>query len=138
MKWFSVIFVGLLLLGCQPFQAESDALLSETGAKYQVLSREGGIRERKMYCDLKLAPAEVAKLVQALGLSEPNSNGSAPTRILYLSGGEGISSPALEKMVNDAFGRQLWIPSRHGFAGAFLIYDSKSGIGRLWLSIASG
>jgi hypothetical protein len=138
MKWYSPLCVGLLFAGCQPFRAESDALLSETGAKYHLLSREGGMWNRTMYCDFEIAPVEVEKLVQVLGLGETGSNANSPTRVIHLSDGEIFDNPNLAKRVHDSFGHQLWVPSKHGFAGAFLIYDSKKGIGRLWLSIAYG
>jgi len=138
MKNWIILFVGMFMVGCRPFQAESDALLAETGVKCQVLSRKGGLRDRKMYCDLALAQADVEKLARALDLTKPVSTASPATRVVHLSDGESFDSPSLVNRINDAFGKQLWAPAKHGFAGAFLIYDAKKGVGRLWLSIAYG
>jgi hypothetical protein len=137
-RLFFLLILGFLLNGCQSFHQETDALLAETGVEYQILSRQGGMSERKLYCDLAISPSEVKKLAQALGLSSAAANASTPSRFVILSATETFDTPSFAKQVDSAFGRQAWMPVRHGFAGAFLLWDPQSNQARLWLSIAAG
>lgn len=91
-----------------------------------------------MYCDLALVQSEAEKLARALELVKPVTTTSSTTRMVFLSEGESFDNPNLASRIDEAFRNQSWNPSRHGFAGAFLIYDAKTGVARLWLSIAYG
>jgi len=136
----SVLLIALVTsgIGCNPFRSEVDALLSESGAEYKIIGCSGGSRERKMSCEIDISPQEVEKLIQGLGLNTPLPGVESQSRIVYLSEGRDIRDSELEKAIDRAFGYQLWNPSRHGFAGAFLLYYPNKKRGRLWLSIAYG
>lgn len=137
-KLFITLAALATLSACQSFKSEVRALLSESGAKYKITNITGGLRERKMYCDIQIKKEEINKLIDYLELDQPLSGMPNQNCILYLSKEEELDNLEIEKLIDSAFGYQLWVPSRHGFAGAFLIYIPEKELGRLWLSIAYG
>jgi hypothetical protein len=137
-KLFITLAALATLSACQSFKSEVQALLSESGAKYKITNITGGLRERKMYCDIQIKKEEINKLIDYLELDQPLSGMPNQNCILYLSKEEELDNLEIEKLIDSAFGYQLWVPSRHGFAGAFLIYIPEKELGRLWLSIAYG
>ena len=132
------IAVITTMSACQAFEPEVHALLDEAGTEYRIINCSDALRDRKMYCDLQIEKDEVDAFIESLGLNKPTPNGEAQNRIIYLSGGLEFDNQEIENSVSSAFGTQLWAPSRHGFAGAFLIYEPGREVGRLWLSIAYG
>ena len=137
-KLLLIIAALTTLSACQSFKSEVQDLLSESGAKYKITNITGGLRERKMYCEIQIKKEEINKLIAYLELDQPLFGTPNQNYILYLSKEEDLDNPKIEKLIDSAFGYQLWMPSRHGFAGAFLIYIPEIDLGRLWLSIAYG
>lgn len=137
MKLGALLFV-CLLAGCQPFEQASVDLLTETGVHHRLLSCSGGWMSRIAHCDLAIAPGEFDRLVVALDVATPTHDATRASRAVRLAAGDSLDDPRFAAQAEVAFMRTLWTPSRHGFAGAFLVYDPSREVARLWLSIAYG
>lgn len=134
-----LVAILLFLSACQHVDdSKVRALLDETESEYRIIKCSSAIVERKMYCDIQIGKNEVENFVKSLGLGMSPPFAKDLNRVIYLSKGIEFDNKEIEKKVGISFVRQLWIPTRHGFAGGFLIYDLEDEQGRLWLSIAYG
>ena len=137
---------GALRLMPNPFESQVKSLIDETGANYPLIRCSGGWLERKMYCEVKISPKELPKVVEKLGLDqylpsymwrEDMPNSEKKKRLILVSTEDPCSS-SLRKQYEKEFSQQQWTPSRHGFSSAIFFYNPSTQHGCFFLSIAYG
>ena len=131
-----LIIITNLITGCDLFDAEVQSLLSAAEVEYKIKQCSYGSIERKISCEIEIAPDETEQLIQKFGLKKPIAGIADSTRFIYLTAGDCADRAKSADKIEQAFRDPLWNPSRNGFDGAFLIYYPKTQTGCLWLSIA--
>ena len=119
-----------ILTSPDPFQTQVDLLLSEVKIAPASTTCHGGWLgvdgKRQMYCHLTFAESVNALELRRLGMIVTVTD-------------KGVCDASIRRLYSEKeFLYQSWIPSRHGFFGAFAVVNERTNEACLHLAIAYG